>query len=343
MARHAHNDTGTVAHQDVVGNKHRNDLSGSGVRDLDSLKAHAGLVLVQLTPLEVGFSGGGFTVSLYLIPVCDEVFPLHQKRMLRRDDHVGHTEKRVCTCGEDGDIVICVGLERDLATSRTADPVLLLNLDTFDKVQIVKIVDQAVSVLGNTQHPLALLLANDRRTTTLTHTLDDLFVCETNLTAGTPVDRHGGLIRHPVLEQLQEDPLGPFVIVRVGGVDHAVPVKTVTQHFELTGKVLDVLLGDNSRMDVVLDRVVLSRQTKSVETDREQNVVAFHSLLARNDIDRREGTRMTHVQTRTGGVRELDKPVKLGLLTACDSGVWLGVFPSILPLLFNGRKIVFHE
>ena len=43
------------------------------------------------------------------------------------------------------------------------------------------------------------------------------------------------------VEQLQEDPLRPFVVTRIGGVHFAVPVVAQTQRLDLSAEVFDVL------------------------------------------------------------------------------------------------------
>ena len=146
-----------------------------------------------------------------------------------------------------------------------------------------------------------------------------------------------------MLEQLQEDPLRPLVILGVGGVHAAIPVETVAQHLQLTGEILDVLLSDHGGVDVVFDGEVLRGQAESVKADGEQDVVALHALFAGHHVDGREGTGMPHVQAGRGGVGELDEPVELFAgLVAGDGGVGLGLFPVVLPFFLNGRKIVLH-
>ncbi len=269
VAGNAHDDAGAVAHEDIVRDEHRHDRAVRGIRDLDALETHAGLVLVQLAALKVGFARGGLLIGLDLVPVFDLTLPLLQQRVLRRDDDIAHAEERVGTRRIDGDRVGRVGLERDLAARGAADPVALLDLDALDIVEIVQIVDQTVGIVRDAQHPLALFLADDGRAAALAHALDDLFVGQAALAARAPVDGHRGLVGKALFEHLQEDPLGPFVIARVGRIHDAVPVKAIAQHFELTGEVLDVLPGDDRRVDVVLDREVLGRQTEGVKADRE--------------------------------------------------------------------------
>ena len=263
--------------------------------------------------------------------------------MLGRDDHIGGAEQGVGTGGVHGDILAHVGLEGDVRAGGAADPVLLLGLDTLDIVQIVQIVDQALGILGDAQHPLALFLLHHLAAAALAHAVDDLLVGQHHLAAGAPVDGHGGLIGHVVLEQLQEDPLGPLVVLGVRGVDAAIPVKAVAQHLQLAGEVGDVVVGDDGGMDVVLDGEVLGGQAEGVVADGEQDVIALHALFTGHDVDGRKGTGMAHMQALCGGIGKLDQAVKLlpGLV-AGDGAVGLGLFPVFLPFLFNGRKIVIH-
>ena len=200
--------------------------------------------------------------------------------MLRGNDGIRHAEERIDTGRVDRDVVLGVGLEGDLGTGRSSDPVLLLGLDALNVVQAVEIVDQAVCIFRDAQHPLALFLADDRRAAALTHTLDNFFVCQHAFAACAPVDGHRGLVCQPVLVHLEEDPLRPLIVLRVCRVDDAVPVEAVAEHLELAGEVFDVLLRDNCRMDMVLDGEVLGRQSERVKADRVQDVVALHALFA---------------------------------------------------------------
>ena len=72
VARNAHDDTGAVAHQNVVRDEHRHDLTGRGVDDLDAVETNAGLVLVQLAALKVALAGGRSLIGLDLVPVLDD-------------------------------------------------------------------------------------------------------------------------------------------------------------------------------------------------------------------------------------------------------------------------------
>ena len=145
MARNAHDDAGAVAHQNVVRNKHRHDLAGRGVDDFNAVETNAGLILVELAALKVALAGGGGLIGLDLVPVLDDALPLLEQRVLGRDDRVRHAEQRIDTGGVNGDIILGVGLERDLGTGGAADPVALLRLHALDVVDVVEIVDEHTS------------------------------------------------------------------------------------------------------------------------------------------------------------------------------------------------------
>ena len=262
--------------------------------------------------------------------------------MLGRDDGVGHAEERIDARGVNGDIVAGVGLEGDLRTGGAADPVALLGLHALNVVDLVEVVDEAVGILRDAQHPLTLFLADNGRAAALAHALDDLFVGQHTLAARAPVDGHRGLVGKVMLEHLQEDPLRPLVVVRVGRVHHAIPVKAVAEHLELTGEVLDVLLGDDGGMDVVLDGKVLRRQAEGIKADGVEDIIALHALLAADDVHRREGARMADMQASGGGIRELDEAVELGALVARHGGVGLFLLPLCLPFFLNRCEIVLH-
>ena len=113
------------------------------------------------------------------------------------------------------------------------NPVALLQLDALDEIHVVQVVEQALRVLGDAQHPLALLLADNRTAAALADVFDHLFVGKHALARGAPVDRHLRLIRKPVFVELQENPLRPLEIAGVGGIDLALPVKAVAEGLEL--------------------------------------------------------------------------------------------------------------
>ena len=259
VARHAHHDASAIAHEHIVRNKERDMRSGNGMHRFDPLEAHTGFVLAQFTALKIALAGGFSLISLHLIPVFDLILPRFQILMLRRHDHIGHAEESIAAGCVHGELIAVGGCEIHLGPFAAADPVALLDLHTIDEIQIVQIVDQTVGIFGNAQHPLGLLLADDRAAAALTHTFHHFFVGQNAFTAGAPVDGHGSFIGQAVLVKLQENPLGPFVVAGVGGVHHTVPIEGIAQHVQLLGKVLNIVVSHFGRMDVVFDRIILRR------------------------------------------------------------------------------------
>ena len=123
-----------------------------------------------------------------------------------------------------------------------------------------------------------------------------------------------GLRVVPGVEDLQEDPLGPAVVVGVGGRDRAPVVVAQAQPAQLRPVPLDVRLGGDPRVRAGLHRVLLGGQAERVEAHRVQHVVAGHPLVAGEDSrcrcspagGRRAGPRRTGTGTcpaRTASAR----------------------------------------
>src|SRR2546422_442408 len=77
----------------------------------------------------------------------------------------------------------------------------------------------------------------------------------------------------------QEDPLRPAVVVRVGGVDLAIPVVREPDPLHLPAEVRDVLLRRLRGMHAGLHRELLGRQSERVPADRVQDVEAAHAFV----------------------------------------------------------------
>ena len=343
VARHAHDDAGAVAHEDVVGDEEGDALAVGGVHGLDTLEADASFLLVQFAPLKVGFSRGLRLVGGYLVPVLNLALPLLQIGVLRGNDHVGHAEEGVAPGGVDRQLVAVGGGEVHLRALGPADPVALLDFDPVDEIHVLQIVDEPVGVLGDGQHPLGFLLADDLAAAALADALHHFLVGQDDLAAGAPVHGHGGLIGQALLEHLEEDPLSPLVVVRVRGVDLPVPVEGVAQHLKLLAEVGDVVMGDLGGVDVVFHGVVFRGQAEGVVADGEEDVIALHPLLPADDVHGGEGPGVAHMEALAGGVGELDEAEEFFLTSvAVDGGEGFFFQPFGLPFLFYGGEIVFH-
>ena len=129
----------------------------------------------------------------------------------------------------------------------------------------------------------------------LADTVDHFFIGQNAFARGAPVDGHFFLVSEAVLEQLEKNPLRPFVVVRIGGVDFTRPVKGNTERLKLLFKSCDIFLRHFRRMYVVFNGEVFCGQTKRVPANRIQDIVALKAAFARDNINRRIGTRVAYV------------------------------------------------
>ena len=153
------------------------------------------------------------------------------------------------------------------------------------------------------------------------------------------VDRPGGLdVRVvPGVEHLQEDPLGPAVVLRVGGRQAARPVVREAEHLDLPLDVGDVALGGDPRVDAVLDGVLLGGQAERVVAHRVEDLEAFHAFVARDDVRGGVALGVADVQARAAGVREHVEDVEFRVARVEGRGndERLVVLPVLLPLLLD--------
>lgn len=80
--------------------------------------------------------------------------------MLRRNNHIGGAEKSVAPCGINSKNIAECCFEINLCAAAFAYPIALLNLNTINKVNIVKILCKPVCIIGDFKHPLALLFSD---------------------------------------------------------------------------------------------------------------------------------------------------------------------------------------
>ena len=337
VRRHSHDGASAVTGQHVVGRPDRHRAAVGRIHRVGTGK-HPGFVLGQVGPLEVAFPRRLCLIRLdfrFLFRRNDCV----QQIALWRKHHVRRAEQRVWTRGKNRDLRIGIlDLENDLRALGSADPVALHFLERIAPLDAVEIVQQTLGVGGDAQHPLPHRLAFDRETAHLADAVLDLLVGKHRAQLGAPVHRRLGhvgqtmfvapsallLFRRgvvgisqrldrlrpvrlgiePRVVQLQENPLRPAEVLRVGRVDLPTPVVAETKRLNLPFEVADVGLGGDARMLTGLDRVLLGRQAERIPADRVQHVEPLHALVAREDVRRRVALRMTDVQPRPGRVRE---------------------------------------
>ena len=232
--------------------------------------------------------------------------------------------------------------EIDLRTGRAADPVALLHLDAVDEIEVIQIVEQPLGIGRDLEHPLAFHPAYHLAAAALAHTACGLFIGKHALAGGAPVDGHLLLIGQAFFEQLEENPLRPFVIGWVCRVDLAAPVKRKSEGLQLLLKVRHIVTRHDLWMDMVLNGVIFRWQAEGIPTHWIQDVIALQPLFARHDVERRIGARMADVQPLPRRVRKFHEAVEFRAVILILGMKNARLLPPVLPFLFHLFKIVVH-
>ena len=146
------------------------------------------------------------------------------ERVLGSEDHEGGAEEGVGAGGEDREVVAGFGLENDVGAFAAADPVDLGAAGLGRVVNEGEIFDEAVGVVGDLEEPLLeRALVNAGVAAPVGAVGEDLFVGKRAADVAPPLVFFGA-VGEPALMQQQEEPLGPAVVVGVGGVNFAGPV-----------------------------------------------------------------------------------------------------------------------
>ena len=190
-------------------------------------------------------------VRLDLLRACSGDVSVCDQRMLGRHHHVGRAEERVRPRRKNLQRMLGAvrgdGRERHFRAFGSADPVALHRLDLFGPVELLESVEQAIRILRDAQHPLVQFLLGDFGAAAFAAAVDDVFIGDSGFATRTPVDRHVGLVGETALEHLHEDPLRPFVVVRIGRVDLARPVVHRADLVQLAFEIFDVAARADGR------------------------------------------------------------------------------------------------
>ena len=340
VAGHRHNGAGTVAGEHIVGNVNGDFLPVYRVDRGHALQPDACFLFGHLGALKVGFAGGGLLISLDLLLIFQQPLPFFQQGMLWGNHHVGNAVEGVGPGGVHGELVAGGGGKVHLCAGGTANPVFLLGLHPLRVVHQIQVVDEAVGILGDFQHPLGLHLVHHRAAAALAHAVHHFLVGQHAFAGGTPVHGHLFLVGQTMLEQLQEDPLGPLVIVRVCGIDFPGPVEGDAQGLDLLLEAGNVLLRHLSRMHMVFDGVIFGGQAEGVPPDGVQHVPPFQAALAGHNVKGGVRARVPHVKALAGGVGKLYQGEEFRLVRLVGGMEHPGFFPAILPLFFHQSVVV---
>ena len=340
LARDGHDRAGAVIGQHVVGGVHRDPGAGQRVRRVHA-QEDTGLGPVGGQPVDVGGPAN-------LLPVGLEVTPMlvgdqfGGQRRIGRDDHEGRAEQGVRAGGVDGQrLLAALDDEVHVGALGPPDPVALGGDDPLGprRRQVVQLVQQLLGVVGDLEVPLGQLALGDFGAAPVAHAADDLLVGQHGLVVGAPVDRAVLPVGQPALPELQEQPLGPAVVLRVAGVERARPVEGAGVVVERLPLGLDVGVSEGRRVRVVADRGVLRRQPERVEPHRVQHLVALVPPVARDHVVQCHHLGVTHVQV-AAGVGEHRQRVALLPLRVVVGTELVQVVPDLAPLLLHGVDVV---
>ena len=223
---HGHDGTRSVVGEHVVASPHRDLRTIDRVGGLHP-QVDAGLLVLGGLTLDLGLLLHLFEVLLegWTLLVGDD---LVSQSGVGGDDHERGTEQGVRASGEHTDrLVAPIDAEVDVGALGSSDPVALHGEDAIGPVALepVHVVEQTLGVVGDLEVPLIELTLGDDGATTVAAAVLDLLVGQHGLVVGAPVGPRVLAVGQPLLEELQEEPLGPVVVLLVGGVQSLAPVE----------------------------------------------------------------------------------------------------------------------
>ena len=263
--------------------------------------------------------------------------------MLDGEHEERRTPQRVRPGREDRDLLArFLDREGDLGALGAPDPVPLHRQDPLGPIdELLGVVEQSLRVVRDPEEPLRQVATLHRRAAPFAGALDHLLVREHGGVLRAPVDRRLLPIGEALLEETKEQPLGPPVVLGIGGVQPTRPVERHAHPLERRGLLLDVGVGPGAGRDAALDRGVLGGQPERVPPDRVQHVVAAHRAVAGHGVATAEGLRMPHVEV-SAGVREhveREEP-RSGVGGVIDGLVEALVVPARHPHGFDGGGVI---
>ena len=343
MRGNCHDCARTVTHHNVVGNIDRNFLAVCGVDRGKSFNANTGLILNELCTFKLGLLRTFFFICIERFDVCDTAAVFFNDGMFGRNNHEGYAEHGITSGGINTERIL-TAREREVCKRAfgSADPVFLLKLDIGEIIHLFKSLQELVCVFRDSQIPNVFRFLNDIAVADIAFTALRVFIGKNDLTVRAIVYESGCAEHKTFVKHFAEDPLCPFVVVFVRGIDNTGPIKGKADFFKLGSKLFNIFIRQNTGMGVEFDCGVFRGQTESVKADREKNVIALHSFLSGNYF--KSGIRLdvTDVHTGAAGVREFNQSVEFRKRIIAFCFKRMIFFPCFLPFCFNGLKIVRH-
>ena len=376
MGRDRHDGPGAILHEHVVGHPDGDEFA---VHRVDRVTAgeDPGLLLLAAGALDRRSGHGLRHVALDLRLLRGAAHQIFHQRVLGRQDEEGGAEKRVGTGGENHDLPAGDGVsDGRLRCSRISGGLIVLeparsrlpgshdehHLGSFGapdpvplhgdhplrpRLELIEIVEQALGVVGDAEEPLPQLLRLHNRVAPFAATLDHLFVGQHGLTRRAPVHRRFLLESEALVVELDEEPLGPLVVVGPAGGQLPAPIDGHAQTPELPVDRGDGAFGELGRMLARLDGDVLGVQPERVVAHGVQHPLTLVAAEAGYHVahgvvlhvthmgaTRRIGEHLEHVgRSRTLARRHL-------LIGRIGNDKGLFPVPDFLPLGLDGFWVV---
>ena len=279
MGRNCHDGSCSITDEYIVCDPDRNLLS---VYRIDGIASgeYTCFVLCQIGPLKITLMLCFIDIFLYsFLLLCSSKF--FYEAVLWSDYHVCRAEEGITTSGIYFKVFVHpINLEKYRCSFTATNPVSLHRFYGLWPVKGIEIFKKTIRICGDFQNPLPDVLLLNLCSATFTSAFLDLFVCESGLTAWTPVDRCGGFICKSFLIEFLKNPLCPVIVLLITCGYLPVPIVRETKAFKLTTEVLYVLFCRCIRMCSCLNRIILRRKSKSVKSHRMENIITIHRQIS---------------------------------------------------------------
>ena len=185
-------------------------------------------------------------------------------------------------------------------------------LDRLWPVKVIQVIEQALSIGSDFEHPLTHWFTNNWVATTLRCSIwKNFFVGDSCSQFFNPVYWHFSFISQTFFVKLSEDPLRPLVVVRICSIDFTVPVVREAKRIDLAFEVGNVFCCEFRWVISCIHSVLLCRQAKGIPSHWVKDIVTLSTFETAEDISRCVAFWVSYVKTRSRWVREHVKRIKL--------------------------------
>ena len=175
------------------------------------------------------------------------------------------------------------------------------------------------------------LRGDDLGAAALAAAVDHLLVGEDGLVGGAPLHGRLGAVGEAALEEAEEEPLGPPVVVRVAGCDLSGPVERDAPGAELAAELLDGLHRRGARVLARLDRVVLGGEAEGVVAHGWMTLIPVTPAEVGDGVADGVDLEVAYVRL-AGGVGQHLEDVGLGAFVVEAVGAGIRHLPGVLVL-----------